>query len=213
MSSLDHLLILAPPILLALTLHEFAHAYLAFRLGDPTAKMLGRLTLNPLKHLDPLGTIMLFVANFGWAKPVPVDPRYFRHPNRDMLIVAAAGPISNLILALLAGMVLRLSHTDALPLGTSDLALTMVLWSMRINLILAFFNLIPIPPLDGSKILRSLLPPHLHLAYLRFETIGPLLLLALILLGQFSGVSVLWSLIGPPVQFFSRLFAGSTSTL
>ncbi len=210
MLSLDYVLLSAPPILIALTVHEFAHAYVAYRLGDPTAKMLGRLTLNPLKHLDPLGTIMLFVANFGWAKPVPVNPQYFRHPNRDMLLVAAAGPVSNLLLAFLAGMILRLSHTEILPLAEGGVTVMVMLrYGLFINLVLAFFNLIPIPPLDGSKILRSLLPPRLLVSYLRFETVGPLLLLALILIGQFTNVSVFRFLIGPPVRFLSQLFAGT----
>lgn len=210
MLSPERLLLLAPPILVALTVHEFAHALVADRLGDPTAKALGRLTLNPLKHLDPLGTIMLFVASFGWAKPVPVNPQYFRHPNRDMLLVAAAGPVSNLILAFITGMILRLSHTDALPLvGNSEMAFVILQYSLFINLVLAFFNLIPIPPLDGSKILRGLLPPHMIPAYLRFESAGPILLLALILIGQLTSFSVFWSLIGPPVRHLSQLFSGS----
>lgn len=199
---------------MALTLHEFAHAYVAYRLGDPTAKMMGRLTLNPLKHLDPLGTIMLFVANFGWAKPVPVNPQYFQHPNRDMMLVAAAGPASNLILAFLTGMVLRLSNTEMLPLAEGGvIVLAMLQYSLFINLVLTFFNLIPIPPLDGSKILFSLLPPNLVPAYLRFEAMGPLVLLALILIGQFSRFSVFGFLLGPPVRFFSKLFAGAALSL
>lgn len=210
MLSPERLLLLAPPILVALTVHEFAHAFVADRLGDPTAKALGRLTLNPLKHLDPLGTIMLFVASFGWAKPVPVNPQYFRHPNRDMLLVASAGPVSNLILAFITGMILRLSHTDTLPLvGNSEMAFVILQYSLFINLVLAFFNLIPIPPLDGSKILRGLLPPHMIPAYQRFESAGPILLLALILIGQLTSFSVFWSLIGPPVRLLSQLFSGS----
>ncbi|MGH7496193.1 MAG: site-2 protease family protein [bacterium] len=214
MLSPERLLLLAPPILVALTVHEFAHAFAADRLGDPTARTLGRLTLNPLKHLDPLGTIMLFVANFGWAKPVPVNPQYFRHPNRDMLLVAAAGPVSNLILALISGLILRLSHTDALPMAEGSVTVLVILrYSLFINLVLAFFNLLPIPPLDGSKILRSLLPPHMIAAYLRFESVGPVLLLVIIVIGQLTSFSPFWLLIGPPVEFLSRLFSGSAVVL
>jgi Zn-dependent protease len=206
----ERLLLLAPPILVALTVHEFAHAFVADRLGDPTARMLGRLTLNPLKHLDPLGTIMLFVANFGWAKPVPVNPQYFLHPNRDMLLVASAGPISNLILAFVSGLLLRLSHTEALPLAEgSETVLVILRYSLFINLVLAFFNLLPIPPLDGSK----MLPPHMIAAYMRFESVGPVLLLVIIVIGQLTSFSLFWILIGPPVQFLLRLFSGSTAAL
>lgn len=209
MLTLPQLLIIAPPILIALTIHEFAHAFTANRLGDPTARMMGRLTLNPLKHLDPLGTIMLFVANFGWAKPVPFDPQYFRDPKRDTMLVALAGPVSNLILAFIAGVFLRSVSFESFTSEGAFTAFKMVRYSLFINLVLAFFNLIPIPPLDGSKILRSLLPDNLLGSYLRFEQFGPFVLLGLILLGQFSGVSVLWTIIGPFVEFFSSLFAGS----
>jgi Zn-dependent protease len=155
---------------------------------------------------------MLFVANFGWAKPVPVDPGYFRNPNRDMLLVALAGPVSNLILAFVAGMALRFAHASMLPLPEGNsLTIAMLQYGLFINLILAFFNLIPIPPLDGSKILRSLLPPSLQDAYLRFEPYGPFVLLGLIVLGRFSEVSVFWLVIGPFVQTFTKLFAGSAS--
>jgi len=207
--TLEQLLLLAPPILIALTVHEFAHAYIANRLGDPTAKMMGRLTLNPLKHLDPLGTLLLFLVNFGWAKPVPVNPQYFRDPKRDMLLVALAGPVSNIILAFIAGITLRALSIDASPSeGAFALFKLMVRYSLFINLVLAFFNLIPIPPLDGSKILRSLLPDSMLEAFLRFEQYGPFVLLGLILLGRFTGVSILWTLIGPFVDFFSELFGG-----
>lgn len=212
--SMQQLLLLAPPILIALTIHEFAHAYVANRLGDPTARMLGRLTLNPLKHLDPLGTLMLFIANFGWAKPVPVDPQYFRNPKRDMLLVALAGPVSNLILAFIAGMSLRFTSFETSTLPESVFILfKMIRYSLFINLVLAFFNLIPIPPLDGSKILRSLLPETLLAPYLRFEQYGPFLLLGLIVLGRLTEISIFWTVIGPFVQFFTGLFAGDASGL
>ena len=209
--SLQQIILLAPSILLALTLHEFAHAYTAHRLGDPTARLLGRLTLNPLKHLDPLGTLMLFLAQFGWAKPVPVDPRYFRSPKRDMLLVALAGPVSNLVLAFISGMMLRLGRAEVFPLDSGGISYVMLYMSLIINLSLAFFNLLPIPPLDGSKILRSLLPNHLLATYLRFESYGPFLLLGLIVLDRFVETPILGALLNPFIDFFKTLFAGSPS--
>ena len=210
----SQIILVAPSILLALTIHEFAHAYTAHRLGDPTARLLGRLTLNHLKHLDPLGTLMLFVANFGWAKPVPVNPQYFRDPKRDMLLVALAGPVSNLILAFIFGLVLRFVSLEPSTLSeTAFTILKMLRYSLFINLVLAFFNLIPIPPLDGSKILRSLLPDAMLAPYARFETYGPFVLLGLIVLGRLTEISIFWMLIGPFVQFFAGLFAGNSSGL
>jgi Zn-dependent protease len=105
--NLQVIILLAPPILLALTFHEFMHGWVAYRLGDPTAKLAGRLTMNPLAHLDPIGTIMIFLVRFGWAKPVPVNPRYFSQPKRDMLLVSVAGPAANMLLAFLSGLLLR----------------------------------------------------------------------------------------------------------
>jgi Zn-dependent protease len=207
---LSEILLLAPPILIALTFHEYAHAYIANRLGDPTARLMRRLTLNPLAHLDPLGTVMLFIAKFGWAKPVPVDPQYFRNPHRDMLLVALAGPASNIILAFLFGLVYRLVYANVLPIFAGGLPIIFMLrFSVYINLVLAFFNLIPIPPLDGSKILRGLLSPEAALRFAKIEAYGPFLLIGLIILGQVSGVSILWAIIGPFVEFFSTLFAGT----
>jgi Zn-dependent protease len=210
MNAINEILFIAPPILIALAFHEYAHAYVANRFGDPTARLAGRLTLNPLKHLDVLGTIMLFIVNFGWAKPVPVDPSYFRNPRRDMLYVALAGPLANMLLAFVFGIGYRLIDVAGLPLPTvAGIPLIFMLrFSIFINLVLAFFNLIPIPPLDGSKILRSLLPVESAQRFIQFEAFGPFLLLGLIVLGRVTGVSILWSLIGPPVDFFSWLFAG-----
>jgi len=205
------LVLLFPPLLFALTVHEFAHGYVALRFGDPTAKLLGRLTLNPIAHLDPLGTLLfLFPPHIGWAKPVPVDVRYLRHPRRDFMWIAAAGPISNVILAVLFGTLLRVidpaSHEYT---GRVEVALVkMVAWSVVLNLSLAAFNMIPIFPLDGSKVLAGLLPPIAAARYQTLEPIGPFLLLGIILLGSLSGVSVIGTVIGPFVQFFGGLFTG-----
>jgi Zn-dependent protease len=143
------LLLLAPPILIALAFHEFAHAFS------------GRLTLNPLRHLDPLGTIMIFLVHFGWAKPVPVNPSRLRNPKKDMLWISAAGPLSNMILALISGVVLRIFYSVFGEPGQHSIIGIfefMLVMSLQINLALAIFNVLPIAPLDGSKILSGLLP-------------------------------------------------------
>ncbi len=211
MINLQTMILLLPVILFALTVHEYSHGYVAWRLGDPTAKNAGRLTLNPLPHLDPIGTIMLFLVHFGWAKPVPVDPSYFRNPKRDMLYVALAGPVSNMVLALITGLVIRWinSANPAFMYSVLGPKISMMLvLSLRINLALAIFNLLPIPPLDGSKIMYGLLPPQYdHIAY-NLERYGPMALFGLIMIGMVTGVSILWAFIGPFVRLFSVIFAG-----
>lgn len=201
-------LIMAPAILVALTIHEFAHGYIAYRLGDPTAKLSGRLSLNPLAHLDLLGTSMLFIAGVGWAKPVPVNPQYFRQPKRDLLWVSLAGPASNLLLALLFGLGLRLFSDDAIY--QMSMLVAMIWYGMSINIVLAVFNLLPIPPLDGSKILFGLIPERYESRLLPLMKFGPTILIAVILFGFITKKSIFSIVIKPFVQFFSRLFAGIT---
>jgi Zn-dependent protease len=205
------LLLIAPPILLALTFHEFAHAYVANRLGDDTAKQSGRLSLNPLRHLDLLGTIMIFLVHFGWAKPVPVNPYRLKNPKKDMLWISAAGPLANMILALASGILLRIFLTmGASPDGTSIMGLIIyvVFMSLQINLALAIFNILPIAPLDGSKILSGLLPAGFEKTIYFMERYGPFILLGLIIFGRATGVPVLGGIIWPFVKFFRNLFAG-----
>jgi Zn-dependent protease len=201
---------LIPPILFALTVHEFSHAYVASRLGDPTARLLGRLTLNPIAHLDPIGSILLLLVGFGWAKPVPVDARYLKHPHRDMMWIALAGPASNVILAALFGTLLRaiapLTYESVSP--ATGALIDMVVYSVRINLVLALFNLIPIFPLDGSRIVTGLLPENLAERYRALEPIGPMILLGVLLLGSVSGVSIIGFLITPGVRALAHLFTG-----
>lgn len=173
---LDEILFLVPAILIGLTLHEFAHAYVADRLGDRTARAAGRLTLNPLVHIDILGLILLFIAGFGWARPVPVNPYNFRGNMKEgMLLVSLAGPVSNFLVACAAaGLLAVFSHNLVLS--------TLLKTIIYINIVLAVFNLIPIPPLDGSKILAGLLPGRQEwLIYL--EEYGVLLLLLLMITG------------------------------
>ncbi len=194
---ITQLIILAPPLLLALTVHEFAHGYIAYRLGDPTAKSLGRLTLNPLKHLDPIGTIAFFFIKFGWAKPVPVNPAYFKNPKKDMLWVALAGPATNLGLAIISAIVTKFIWTLAsmLPYSTAAEAIlvplnAMLIASVWINLVLCIFNFLPIPPLDGSRILTGLLPDDLARSYLQVERYGFIIILVLAFSGVLSKVIV-----------------------
>ncbi len=200
------LLLLVPSILLGLTLHELAHGLVADRLGDPTPRNQGRLTLNPIKHLDLIGTIMLFVVHFGWAKPVQVNPRNFQNVKRDMLLVALAGPLTNLVLAALLGLILRGIEPD--PQGTMLIVEQMLYVGVLINVSLGIFNLLPIPPLDGSRILHAVWPNRYEHQYRLFEKYGGIVLLAIILFGMFSGVSIIWAVLGPATDFFMTLFAG-----
>jgi Zn-dependent protease len=201
-----------PVLLFSLTFHEFAHAWSAYRLGDPTAAALGRLTLNPLRHLDVFGTLVLFMSGFrfGWAKPVPVNVFNFRDPKFGMFVTAAAGPASNILLAFGCGMMLRLMGSGAFG-GNEGLAeaITQVLfWGLVMNLSLAFFNLIPIPPLDGSKIILGLAPTSWEEPLLRFQQVGPMFLFGLIAIGFIVHISPLWLFIGPFVKLLAWLFAG-----
>jgi len=200
-----------PPLLFALTVHEFSHGYAALRLGDPTARLLGRLTLNPLAHLDLLGTIVfLSPADIGGAKPVPVDVRYLKRPRRDFMWIALAGPASNVILALLFGTLLRVIDpvSRGVPEGMATGLVSMVAWSVVLNLGLAAFNMIPIHPLDGSRILGGLLSPVLAARYRQLEPIGPMILLGVILLGSLTGVSLIGILVVPVIRTLGSLFTG-----
>jgi len=185
MNLIQEIITTAPPFLFALTVHEFAHGYVAYRLGDPTAANLGRLTLNPLKHLDPIGVLAFFLIKIGWAKPVPIDPRYFQNPRQGMLWVSLAGPGINLVLALTSALMAKLlvMGNTVLPALMVVPLLQMTVASIWINIMLGIFNLVPIPPLDGSKILLALLPKELALVYAKLEPYGFILLLALFYTG------------------------------
>lgn len=194
-SLLFEIIILAPPILLALTLHEIAHGLVAYRLGDPTARNAGRLSLNPLKHLDPLGTIAFFLFKFGWAKPVPVNPRYFKDVKQGMLLVALAGPVTNLVLAVASAIILKgLAFIVLQGVATPSMTgafyplMLMLAASVWINLVLCVLNLLPIPPLDGSKILAGLLPDQLAASYMKIGRFGFIILLVLLASGMLGKV-------------------------
>lgn len=186
---LQQLVIALPAILLALTFHEVAHGWAADKLGDPTARLLGRLSLNPLVHLDPLGTLAFALSmaagvGFGWAKPVPVEPRRFRRPRRDMMWVALAGPVVNFALAILSLVVFLQMRRFGLDQGFAGEPLGLMLGaSFSINTALAAFNLIPILPFDGGRILMGVLPARLAWPYSRSEPYGFFIVLGLILLG------------------------------
>jgi Zn-dependent protease len=199
-----------PVMLLALTIHEWAHAYIAYRLGDPTAQRLGRMTLNPLAHLDLFGTLALVLIGFGWAKPVPVDPRNLRDPRKDMTKIAAAGPISNLLQAAVFGILLRLIDLSGPAGGTPDVVVSMVTYGIFINCALAVFNLIPVPPLDGSKILYGLIPSMTNEQVWKLERYGPRVLMGVIFIGFLTGFSILWTVMAPPVRLLVSLFSGGT---
>ncbi|MEO0190456.1 MAG: site-2 protease family protein [candidate division WOR-3 bacterium] len=195
-----------PPLLLALTVHEYFHGYIAYRMGDPTAKFAGRLTFNPLKHIDPIGFIAFLFFRFGWAKPVPVNPYNFHNYKKGMIFTSIAGPGSNFILALISGLIIRIGGFS-LVYQTFFPFLIMLKLSMYFNLVLCAFNLIPVPPLDGSKVLFYLLPDrYSHIQY-QLERYGFLILIGLIFVDN-MGIPLLWGWIGPFVIFFSRIFAG-----
>ena len=204
------LLLSVPPILLALSFHEYAHGWMAYRLGDPTAKHEGRLTMNPLAHLDPLGTMMIIIVHFGWAKPVPVNPMNLKDPKKDMLWIALAGPVSNVIMAAGLGLILRIMIGMGMRVDESFLGYFqyMLYFAVMINLVLAIFNMIPIPPLDGSKILFGLLPTEYEESFLRFQQIGPRVLLGLVVINSYFGIPIFSVLITPFVSVFSSLFVG-----
>lgn len=192
--TLIQFLFVVPCVLIALTFHEFAHGYMAYKLGDPTAKNFGRLTLNPLKHLDPIGTICMIFFHFGWAKPVPINSRYFKKPRRDMALTAAAGPIMNFILAFFGMLVCRILTKIfvAFP-AQSDFvyyiqyaALTLFSYFHMLNLSLGVFNLIPIPPLDGSRIFCIFLPQKWYFGVMKYEKYIQLALLVLLWTGLLS---------------------------
>ena len=186
--------LLFPIVLVSLTLHELAHAWVAWRLGDPTAKSQGRLTLNPIVHLDPLGTLMFvltaLIANlpFGWARPVPVDPRYFRRAKEGMAIVAAAGPLMNFLLALVCWGVVR--HVELSGQWAEVLEKAYI-----VNLVLGIFNLIPVPPLDGSRILGALMDDATYVRWIRLDQYGMLVVFGAFFLFQEQFTRVLTDLI------------------
>lgn len=178
-------------LITAMPVHECAHGFVAHKLGDPTAESQGRLTLNPFSHLDPIGSILLILTGFGWARPVPVDSRYFRHPRRDMALTALAGPLSNILLALVTmviyKLVLALFFSDILAIGTTFSAVQFFLSTMiLVNLYLAVFNLMPLPPLDGFKFFGAIMPDRLYWKLIEMERFISIILIILLFTGTLS---------------------------
>jgi len=201
----------ALPVIFAVVFHEVAHGWVADRLGDDTARWMGRLTLNPIKHIDPVGTILIPILLvvvgspflFGYAKPVPIDFRKLRDPKRDMVWVAAAGPVTNLILACVSAVILSLAAT--LPMGMAWLAQPVALMaqaSILINMVLCVFNLLPLPPLDGGRVAVGLMPGPMGYQLSRLEPFGFMIIVVLLLTG------VLQSIIGPLIMGGSRMLVG-----
>lgn len=208
LSLIERLAVWALPVIFAITVHEVAHGWVAERLGDPTARRLGRITLNPARHVDPVGTLLvpgfLLLAGgfiFGWAKPVPITYENLRRPKRDMALVAAAGPGVNLLMAILWGVMIKVVYGLGLPPGTTQGLVLMGVAGIQINVILMVLNLLPIPPLDGSRVLGGFLSNRSEAALMRIEPYGFLIILGLLITG------ILGTLLLPPVSAIIRTIA------
>lgn len=208
MSNIMELILVIPILLLSLSIHEYSHGYVSYLLGDPTPKTNGRLTLNPIAHLDLVGSLVLLITRrIGWAKPVPIDPRYYKNPRKGLMLVGIAGPGSNLILATIFALIFKfvMMMVNANSLGgltfqvsnTQYVILRFLLLAVIVNLSLGFFNLLPIPPLDGSNILRGLMPRDLDKYLNKLQ--GPIGMILLLILAY---TGILWKMISPFVNFF-----------
>jgi Zn-dependent protease len=183
-------------LVLAVTIHEFSHAFVADKLGDPTPRLMGRVTLNPFAHLDPLGSLAILLVGFGWGKPVPFDPFNLQNPRRDAALISLAGPLSNIIFASLLAIIIRI-----IP---SPFSLLIPTYIIQVNLMLAFFNLIPIHPLDGFKIVGGLLPDKYTDSWEELSKYGMIFLLALLIVPAFNNILIhLW--LSPLISFFMNL--------
>lgn len=187
-------------IILSLTVHEYSHGRVALQLGDDTAQRLGRLTLNPLRHLDPLGAVSFYFLGFGWAKPVPVDPRNLGNPRRDMMFVALAGPLSNVALAVVCSFFLRV-----LPADTTPMLFVFFSIGVYINVVLAIFNLLPVFPLDGGSVLKGLVSHETAEKIGQFDRYGAVVILAVILLDNFAGTHILSFVLWKPIMYTTEL--------
>jgi Zn-dependent protease len=203
---MEVLIILLPILIFSLCFHEFSHGYIAYKLGDHTAARNGRLTLNPLAHLDPIGSLMILFVGFGWAKPVPVNPVNFSNPRLDMMKVAFAGPASNLLLAFTGGLMMRL--VNIFGLLQSEMFIQTLYFFIFINISLAVFNMIPVAPLDGSQIFGNMISKNNPELAWKLQMYGPKILMGIILIGMVTPFSVLGFLMMPFVKMFMYLFTG-----
>jgi Zn-dependent protease len=212
--SLQKIPYVAVTLMIAFTLHEFAHAYVAYKFGDPTAKNQGRLTLNPIHHLDPLGTILIFIAGFGWARPVPVNRFYFKNPRLAGILVSAAGPLSNLLLGTVGFIVWYSLAGAGLSASMPVFVQEFLDIFIQLNFVLFVFNLLPLPPLDGYRILEDLAPADFRVKMTQFETYGSLIFLILVItpLDQYT-IQPIFNIVLPLLvngfnDFFYQLFMG-----
>lgn len=192
---------------IGLTVHEFAHAYIAYKSGDATAKLMGRMTFNPLAHLDPIGTIFILIAGFGWGKPVPINPRNFNKKS-DEIKVAVAGIIANIIVAFIFALPIRIALISGHAIESSTI-LAFLNFIVELNLMLAAFNILPIFPLDGSHIVEYFLSEEMKETY---ESIGPVLLIGLLVLGPLTGISIISTVMDPIMRLLSFLVKGTMVT-
>ena len=213
-SSLGAMALRVVVVLLCLVVHEVCHGLAAYWLGDPTAKRNHRLSLNPLRHLDPFGLLMMVVVGFGWAKPVPVNSRYFKHPKRDMAITALAGPVSNLLAALVGAVLVVVMEVFAPYNGVTQFIYNVLYYYVVVNISLAVFNLIPLPPLDGSRIVAAFLSDRAMYTYYRYQNVFVLVMFLLLFSGAMSGplstaqnffARVIFSLAEAPFRLFGAL--------
>lgn len=199
-------LIFIAVIIISLTVHEYSHGRVAYMLGDDTAKRQGRLTLNPLKHLDPMGALFFYFMHFGWAKPVPVDPRNLQDPHRDMLFIAAAGPASNLILAFISGFFIRFMGPLEQMEPMTFYIFAFLCLAVYCNAALAIFNMLPIFPLDGASVLKGLVPREIALKLGQLDKYSGIILLVLFLADYFAKTGILMSIIRVPIVYMVELF-------
>jgi Zn-dependent protease len=205
---INQAILFLPPFLLAISFHESAHAYVAYRFGDPTARDLGRITLNPLPHIDIFGLIALFVAHIGWAKPVPINPYNLKNPIKDNVWISLAGPVSNLILAMISAIAFRLLAPFIAESMAGLFFLRMILMSVSLNIVLMIFNLFPLPPLDGFHILEGLVSTEMYIKLQQLQQAGPMILLGLILLANFTRFNIFSIIFNPIVRTLGGFLVG-----